>query len=52
MIFFVVITPMALIVRVIGKDPMERKLDSESVSYWSRKEQEPDPSIERYGKQF
>jgi len=51
-IFFVVVTPMGLIIRVIGKDPMERKLDSGAVSYWSRKEQEPDTSIERYGKQF
>jgi hypothetical protein len=51
-IFFVVITPMGLIVRVIGKDPMERKLDRNAISYWSKKEQEADPSIERYGKQF
>jgi hypothetical protein len=51
-IFFLVITPMGLIFRVIGKDPMERKLDRKAISYWSKKEQESDPSIERYGKQF
>ena len=51
-IFFLVITPMGLIFRVIGKDPMERKLDRKAISYWSKKEQEADPSIERYGKQF
>jgi hypothetical protein len=51
-IFFLVITPMALIFRVMGKDPMERKLDGKATSYWSKKEQEANPSIERYEKQF
>jgi predicted Kef-type K+ transport protein len=51
-IFFVVITPMGLIFRMFGKDPMERKLDPQVASYWSRKEPETDISIERYGKQF
>ena len=51
-IFFLVITPMGLIFRVIGKDPMERKLDRKAISYWSQKEQEANPSIERYEKQF
>jgi hypothetical protein len=51
-IFFLVITPMGLIFRVIGKDPMERKLDRKATSYWSKKEQEANPSIERYEKQF
>jgi hypothetical protein len=51
-IFFIVITPMALIFRVLGKDPMERKLDRKVVSYWSKREQETDVSVERYGKQF
>jgi hypothetical protein len=43
---------MALISRVLGKDPMERKLDRKAVSYWSKREQETDVSVERYGKQF
>ena len=51
-IFFLVITPMGLIFRVIGKDPMERKLDRKAISYWNKKEQEANPSIERYEKQF
>jgi hypothetical protein len=51
-IFFLVITPMGLIFRVIGKDPMERKLDRKAISYWSKKEQEANPSTERYEKQF
>ncbi len=51
-IFFVVITPMAVIFRVIAKDSMERKLDPKAVSYWSPKEPEADTTIERYEKQF
>ncbi len=51
-IFFIVITPMALISRVLGKDPMERKLDRKAVSYWTRREPEEESTIERYEKQF
>jgi Saxitoxin biosynthesis operon protein SxtJ len=51
-IFFIVITPMGLIFRIFGKDPMERKLDRKAVSYWTQREQETDVSIERYEKQF
>ncbi len=51
-IFFIVITPMGLIMRVMGKDPMERKLDPDAATYWEPKEQEKDTSIERYEKQF
>ena len=51
-IFFIVITPMAVIFRIIGKDPMERKLDPKAGSYWLRKEPEADTTIERYEKQF
>ena len=51
-IFFVVITPVSLISRIAGKDPMERKLDPQADSYWMRREQETDTSIDRYEKQF
>ncbi|MBI5250409.1 MAG: hypothetical protein HY912_13025 [Desulfomonile tiedjei] len=51
-IFFLVITPTGLIMRVLGKDPMERSLDPGATTYWRRKEQEADTSIERYEKQF
>jgi hypothetical protein len=51
-IFFVIITPMGLIMRILGKDPMDRKLDPKAASYWIAKEQEKDLSIERYEKQF
>jgi hypothetical protein len=51
-IFFIIITPMGLIMRIVGKDPMERKLDPNAATYWSPKEQEKDTSVERYEKQF
>jgi len=51
-VFFIVLTPMALIMRILGRDPMERKLDPAASSYWKRKEQPDDTSIERYEKQF
>ena len=43
---------MGLIMRILGKDPMDRKLDPKAVSYWMAKEQEKDMSVERYEKQF
>jgi hypothetical protein len=51
-IFFLVMTPTGFIMRLTGKDPMDRKRDPASTSYWSPRTQEPDTSIERYEKQF
>jgi hypothetical protein len=52
LVFFLVITPTGLIMKLVGKDPMERKLDPLAPTYWQAKEQEPNPSIERYERQF
>lgn len=51
-IFFLVITPTGLIMKLVGKDPMDRKLDPNASSYWIRRDQEANGSIERYEKQF
>ena len=32
--FYLVITPMGLLMRLFGKDPMERKFEPEKKSYW------------------
>jgi len=32
-VYFIVITPMALVMRLMGKDPMARALDRQAVSY-------------------
>ncbi len=52
LIFSVVMIPTGLLMRLVGRDPMERKLDPAAPSYWIRKEPEQDASIERYQKQF
>jgi len=51
-VFVVVIIPTGLIMRLLGKDPMERKWDPNAPSYWVKKEPEQDTGIERYEKQF
>jgi hypothetical protein len=51
-IFFIVILPTGLLMRLFGKDPMDRKLDPDVPSYWVKREDAEEPSIERYEKQF
>ncbi len=36
--FFVVLTPVALFFRIIGRDALNRKLDPQAASYWIEKE--------------
>ncbi len=36
--FFLVVTPVAFVFRLIGKDPLHRKLDREAESYWIEKQ--------------
>ena len=33
-VFYLVITPIGLVLRLIGKDPLERKWDRSAASYW------------------
>ncbi len=51
-IFFLVITPTGLIMRLVGKDPMERKWAPDAATYWKQRDQNADSSLERYEKQF
>lgn len=51
-IFFTVITPTGLIMRMMGKDPMRRRLDPQAKTYWMAKPRETEISIEKYEKQF
>jgi hypothetical protein len=51
-IFFIVMIPTGLLMRVLGKDPMDRKWARDSDSYWIKRSPEEDRSIERYEKQF
>ena len=51
-LFIVVMVPTGLIMRLSGKDPMERKFDPDAPSYWIKREHDGDYSVERYEKQF
>ena len=37
LVFVVAVVPIGLIMRLLGKDPMQRKLDPEAESYWIAK---------------
>ena len=42
--FLIAVTPVALIMRLIGKDPLNRKFQSDVHSYWiTRPEKGPTP---------
>lgn len=44
LVFFVAVTPTALILRIMGKDPLQRKIDRDAASYWiDRKPPGPEP---------
>ncbi len=38
LLFFVVVTPMGLVMRALGKDPLRRRLDRSAASYWIRRD--------------
>ena len=50
LLFFGLITPIGLIGRLIGRDPLDRKWDSSATTYWHTRE--TPPATDRYFKQF
>jgi hypothetical protein len=48
--YYLVLTPIGLIMRVCGYDPLERRLDRTAKSYWH--DQEQAAGFEQYFKQF
>lgn len=50
MVFFLVITPIGLVMRLVGRDPMTRKFDRTAASYWVRRKTEA--KAESYFRQF
>jgi hypothetical protein len=40
-LFLVVITPMALLMRLVGRDPLRRRIDRAATTYWIRREDPP-----------
>lgn len=49
-LFFGMITPMGVVMRIFGRDPLERKLDPEAETYWS--DCRPPREKESYFRQF
>lgn len=49
-IYYLVITPIGLIMRAVGRDPLSRSFEPEAETYWTRREPSADPS--RYFRQF
>ncbi len=49
-VFFVVLTPVALIFKLVGRDPMCRRFDAEAQTYWV--ERKPTADMKRYFRQF
>ncbi|MFV1966342.1 MAG: SxtJ family membrane protein [Pirellulaceae bacterium] len=49
-VFYLVITPIGFIMRVCGRDPMERRFDKDASSYW--KERDEPTETRRYFRQF
>lgn len=48
--FFVVVTPLGLLMRLFGKDPLDRMIDREAQTYWQKAE--PLHDAARYKKRF
>lgn len=50
LVFYLIVTPIGLIMRAVGRDPLNRKLDADARSYWLEKTyQEDSPArLEKY----
>lgn len=48
--YFLLLTPLALVFRLIGRDPLHRKFDSAANSYWVARR--PPEGLDRYFQQF
>jgi hypothetical protein len=48
--FYLVITPAALLMRLLGRDPMHRRWDRSATTYWHEAEKPVDPN--QYFRQF
>jgi hypothetical protein len=49
-VYYLVLTPTGLLMRLLGYDPMQRRLDRDAKSYWLPREQHDD--VSRYFRQF
>ena len=49
-VYYLVVTPIGLLMRLFGRDPMRRKFDPSATTYWQPHESPDEP--ERYFRQF
>jgi hypothetical protein len=49
-VFYLVVTPIGLIMRLFGYDPLKRRFDPSAKTYFTRRERPP--GLDRYFKQF
>jgi hypothetical protein len=49
-IFYLVVSPVGVIMRMTGRDPMERAFDRQGKTYWKPRRRDPDAS--RYFRQY
>ena len=50
MVFYLVLTPIGLLMRLVGYDPMSRRFDKDAASYWVPRE--GSRKVGRYFRQF
>jgi len=50
MVYYLVLTPIGLVMRLTGYDPMQRRFNRDAKTYWTPREQ--DESTEQYFRQF
>ena len=48
--YFLIITPIGLVMRLVGRDPMHRKFDPAASTYWIKRA--PPADVKRYYRQF
>jgi len=51
LLFYLILTPTALVMRVLVKDPLDRKLDRNADTYWKPHKKREDPAAS-YERQF
>jgi hypothetical protein len=44
LLFYGLVVPLGLVSRLIGRDPLQRRLDRQASTYWQRKEQPSGPA--------
>ena len=49
-VYYLVLTPIGLVMRLTGYDPMQRRFDRDATTYWTPRKQ--DESTEQYFRQF